>query len=275
MQLKVDHTTVRRRISALEESLNARLFEPRDRGFFLTAAGERLMTVAEAMEALATSGEASVSGKDMTLSGSVRIGVPDGLGSIFLAPHLAEFATLHPDLQIELDATTRPFNLAKREADIAISISPPAKGRQVIRKVADCKLFLYASEEYLERSPEIRSADDLKDHRFVNYFEDMPFAHDLDVPPYLSSSPYRFLSTSLVALYHAVLAGAGICLLPSYLIASDTKLRRVLPDEIAMERKIWMTIHADLKDIARYRAVADFIRKIFVDHRNLFMGPAD
>ena len=80
MQLKVDHTTVRRRIDALEQALDARLFEPRDRGFFLTPAGESLMSTAEAIESLAMSGEATVAGQNTTLSGAVRIGAPDGLG---------------------------------------------------------------------------------------------------------------------------------------------------------------------------------------------------
>src|SRR3546814_20122624 len=83
----------------------------------------------------------------------------------------------------------------------------------------------------------------------------MQFGHSLATPPYLASSPHRFLSSSLVALYEAVLAGAGICLLPSYLIRPDTDLRRILPDEVMMTRQIWMTVHSDLRDIAGYRAV--------------------
>jgi DNA-binding transcriptional LysR family regulator len=273
MQLKVDHTTVRRRIDALEDSLKVKLFEPRDRGFLLTHAGNQLLATAESIEALATGAEESVSGEDLSLSGTVRIGIPDGLGGLFLSAKLAEFARQHPDLQLELDATTRPFNLAKREADIAISISAPTKGRQVIRKIGECRLFLYASADYLANAPAIRTAEDLKDHRFVGYFEDMAFAHDLDTPPYLASSPYRFLSSSLVALYEAVVAGMGICLLPCYLIKPDSNLQRVLPDEVSMTRQIWMTIHSDLKDIARYRAVAEFIRHTFAGHKHLFMPP--
>src|SRR3546814_4295244 len=82
MQLKVDHTTVRRRIDALEDSLKVKLFEPRDRGILLTNAGNRLLATAESIEALAAGAEESVSGKDLSLSGMVRIGVPDGLGEI-------------------------------------------------------------------------------------------------------------------------------------------------------------------------------------------------
>lgn len=275
LQLKVDHTTVRRRISALEDALDARLFEPRDRGFILTLAGEKLLATAEAVETLATQGESNVAGKDMSLSGSVRVGVPDGLGAMFLAPHFARFAREHPDLQVEIDARTRPFNLAKREADIAVSIASPSKGRQVIRKLAECKLYLCATTEYLEQAPRIRTSEDLKEHRVINYFDDMQFVHDLDMPPYLSSSPYRFQSSSLVVLYQAVLAGGGISLLPEYLIHGDDRFCRILPDEISMTRKIWMTIHSDLKDIARYRAVADFLVKTFAQNREMFEGSSE
>src|SRR3546814_95839 len=114
MQLKVDHTTVRRRIDALEDSLKVKLFEPRDRGFLLTNAGNRLLATAESIEALAAGAEESVSGKDLSLSGTVRIGVPDGLGGLFLSARLAEFAKEHPDLQLELDATTRPRSHERR-----------------------------------------------------------------------------------------------------------------------------------------------------------------
>jgi DNA-binding transcriptional LysR family regulator len=271
MQLKVDHTTVRRRIDALEQALDAQLFEPRDRGFFLTPAGESLMSTAEAIESLAMSGEVLVAGKNATLSGAVRIGAPDGLGCIFLAPQLADFAQQHPELQIELDATSRPFNLAKREADMAISILPPTKGRQVIRKLTDCSMYLYATADYLEQSSQIHSVDDLKDHRMLGYVDDMQFAVDFHSPAFLSDSRYRFLSTNLVALYHAAVAGTGIGLLPAYMLGNGSGLRRVLEHQVRIDREIWLTIHADLKDIARYRAVADFIYKIFADNQALFL----
>lgn len=270
-QLTVDHTTVRRRILALEESLHARLFEPRDRGFVLTPAGERLVRLAESVESLAMNAEEDISGQDKELSGSVRIGAPDGLGSLFLAPHLADFATKHPELEIELVAMSRLFNLSKREADIAITMLPPTQGRQVIRKLTDCRLYLYASEEYLARSPEIRSVDDLQDHRFIGYFEDMLFAQNLNyVLPNTTSNPYRFLSTNLVAQYQATLAGGGICLLPRYMTEGVPTIRRVLPDEVKVDREIWITIHSDLKDLARYRTVADFIYRLVAHYRHLF-----
>lgn len=271
MQLKVDHTTVRRRIAALEEALNCRLFEPRDRGFFLTPSGEKLLPIAESMEAVARSGEASIAGSDKALSGAVRVGAPDGLGSMFLTPHLAHFATLHPELQIEIDASARSFNLAKREADIAISITPPVRGRQVVRKLTSCRMYLYAAQEYLDRSGRIEAIEDLKNHRLLGYIDDMQFAQDFNAPAELTFSPHRFLSTNLVALYQATLAGAGICLLPAYMMTGPVKLQRILPDQLRVDREIWMTIHADLKDIARYRAVANFIYETVAKHRESFM----
>lgn len=270
-RLNVDHTTVRRRITALEESLRARLFEPRDRGFVLTMAGEKLMKIAESMESFATMAVEGIVGQDMDLSGSVRIGAPDGIGSLFLAPHLAAFAKSHPELEIELVAMSRVFNLSKREADIAILMIPPNQGRQVIRKLTDCRLHLYASERYLAETTPILGLADLRKHRFIGYFEDMLFGHDLNyTPPDATGNVHKFLSTNMVAQLKATVAGGGICLLPRYMTEGEADLRRVLPNEVAVDREVWITIHSDLKDLARYRAVADFIYDLVARHRHLF-----
>jgi len=271
-QLTVDHTTVRRRIQALEEALAVRLFEPRDRGFVLTQAGEKLLVFAEAIETLTIDAEEQVSGQDKTLTGSVRIGAPDGLGSFFLAPHLAQFAFENPDLEIELVAMSRLFNLSKREADIALTMIRPHQGRQVIRKLTDCSLHLYASADYLEKMPAICSVSDLKAHRFIGYFDDIIFAQDLNYyPPNAEAKLYRFLSTNLVAQYKATLAGGGIALLPGYMTAESPTLQRILPDEVRADRTIWITIHSDLKDLTRYRVVVDFIHETVADNRRLFL----
>src|SRR5258708_3839912 len=149
--LGVDHTTVRRRIAALEEDLKVTLFEKHDDVYGLTPQGEKLLRSSEAIESLLVSATNEIAGADDALSGTVRIGAPDGLGSYFLAPRLAALRQQHPDLQVELVAKSRQFNLSKREADIAIVISRPAHGRHIIRKLIDCSLYLFASSPHLAR----------------------------------------------------------------------------------------------------------------------------
>ncbi len=128
-RLGADHATVSRRISSLETSLKAKLFERRPQGYTLTAHGERLLAKAESMETDALAIQSEIGGADMALSGVVRIGAPDGFGTIFLAPRLPRFAALSPALEVQLVAMPRLLSLSKREADVAITLAPPKEAR--------------------------------------------------------------------------------------------------------------------------------------------------
>ena len=160
-QLEADHTTVSRRISALEHALKTKLFERRPQGYALTEAGERLLSKAESMESQALAVASEIGGSDLALSGTVRVGAPDGFGTYFLAAELGALAERHPGLVLQLVALPRTFSLSKREADIAITLEQPTEGRLVSRKLTDYRLRLYASEAYLERHGPIRELADL------------------------------------------------------------------------------------------------------------------
>src|SRR3954452_5622525 len=122
-QLAVDHATVARRVARLEQALNTKLFEHQKSHYAPTSAGERLRHMVEDVEASILGCQAEISDRNLDLEGVVRVGAPDGVGSYFLAPHLAAFCTEHPKLRINLIATARVFSLAQREIDIAISLT--------------------------------------------------------------------------------------------------------------------------------------------------------
>ncbi len=124
LQTGTEHTTVGRRIRALEGVLDARLFHRSNLGYALTEAGENLLAAAEGMESAFLSASAAAEAAH-TVSGTVRIGAPDGFGSVFLAPRMHRLTGRHPGLEVEIMATARIFSLSKREADIVVSLSPP------------------------------------------------------------------------------------------------------------------------------------------------------
>ena len=124
----------------MEKALNTKLFERRNTGYLPTHSGEKLLRTAEQVESAILSGESELADRDLSLSGIVRIGAPDGFGSIFLAPRLAEFCRIHPQVDVQLIATSRLFSLSKREADIAIALDMPTHGRVVAKKLTDYRL---------------------------------------------------------------------------------------------------------------------------------------
>ena len=150
-KLGLDQATASRRLSALENDLGATLFQRHTTGVVVTPAGERLLPIAERMESEAMAAQSLIGQSDVALSGTVRIGAPDGFGNFFLAPLLAEMADTHPELRIQLVPIPRNFSLSKREADIAITVERPTEGRLFARKLTDYTLSLYASQSYLDQ----------------------------------------------------------------------------------------------------------------------------
>jgi DNA-binding transcriptional LysR family regulator len=267
----VDHTTVIRRVDRLERQLSAKLFDRRKTGYLLTEAGHRVATSAEAMESTIIANQELIGGSKAHLTGTVRIGAPDGFGTHFLAPRLVKFADQYPDLDLQLVATARLFSLSKREADIAISLSLPKEGHVVGRKLTDYSLGLYASPTYLARFPEVKSRDDLTGHRFVGYIEELLYTPELDYLPQVSPRiAARFRSANLIAQFNATLAGFGIAVLPRFMAARQPGLSPVLAETVAIRRCFYLLMHADSKDLARIRAVADHIYASVERERALF-----
>jgi DNA-binding transcriptional LysR family regulator len=269
--LGVDHSTVSRRIDRLERMLKARLFNRRITGYEPTRAGELLMPTAEQMESAALTAKDDLGDQDLSLAGVVRIGAPDGFGSMYLAPRLRLLCDVHPGLQVELVATARNFSLTKREADIAFSLTTPTQGRVIVRKLTDYGLGLYGSAEYLKSSAPIAIIKDLRHHHFIGYIEDLLFTPELNYLPLVAKNIVpRFRSGNLVAQLHACLAGSGLAVLPAFMTPTFPQLQRVLPNAVALKRTFFLQMHEDSRRISLIRETANFIVKQVQADRRLF-----
>lgn len=274
-RLGADHATVSRRITSLEESLKAKLFERRPQGYALTGHGEQLLAKAESMETEALAIQSEIGGADMALSGTVRIGAPDGFGASFLAPRLSSLAKAYPGLELQLIAMPRLLSLSKREADVAITLAPPKEGKVVARKLCDYRLGLYASRDYLDSMPPIAAPEDLFAHRIVGYIDDLIFTPELDYLDEVAKGlRAQIQSSSVLAQMNAVAAGAGIGVIHHFMVPSEPRLVPVLPETVSITRSFWLLVHADLKEVARVRAIVDFIVREAKASRSLLMGEA-
>lgn len=272
-RLKVEYTTVARRIQQLEKTLGYTLFIRERQGHVLTEAGRQLLVQAERMEDACLHIALGVGSGEGSLSGSVRIGAPEGYGSFFLAPQLARLTQSHPNLSLDLVAVPRLVNLSRREADIVITIERPSRGPFVITKLTEYALKLYAAPDYLHRHAPIHSRDDLRQHSFVSYIDDLLMSQNLN---YLNEvcQPARvaFRSTSLFGQLQAAQAGAGIGILPAFMAQQQAGLVPVLAESVQIVRTFWMLMPTDLKDVARMRSTWDFIRQQTQQQENLWMA---
>ena len=270
-QLEADHTTVSRRISALEGALRAKLFERKPQGYSLTEQGERLLGLAEGMETQALAVASQVGGADLALSGTVRIGAPDGIGTYFLAPELGALAERHPSLTLQLVALPRTFSLSRREADIAITLEQPTEGRLVSRKLTDYRLRLYASRDYLARHGPMADLADLAGKTLVTYVADLIYSPVLDYFSGLEKyTARRYECASVVAQLEAVRAGVGVGILHDYAVRQFPELQAVLP-EVSYLRTYWLVTHADVRNLRRVEEVYSFILSRVRANRGLFV----
>ncbi|KCB34150.1 transcriptional regulator, LysR family [Bordetella hinzii CA90 BAL1384] len=210
--LGVEHTTVARRIRALEAELGSLLFEKsRSAGFVLTEDGQRLFVYAEQMESTVHTARESLSGIGQALSGHIRIGATEGFGSYVVTPLAADFQRRYPHITLDILPVPRFVSLSKREADLAITIERPQRGPYVCSRLCDYTLMLYGTPQYLARHPPIRSRADLAGHSFIGYVDELLFSERLRyLEDLLPNSRVVLRSTSVVAQYHAALQGQSL-----------------------------------------------------------------
>ena len=258
-ELKVTHSTVSRRLSTLEASLQTQLFFRTEKGCRLTPAGEKLLPYAEQLEATIHLLEEEVSGKNTQLSGSVRIGAPDGFGTCFLAPRIGKFQRLHPALEVELVAVPMYYSLAKREIDILITVRKPPGGHIITRKLPSYTFGLFATKKYLERHDPIQCLEDLRSHRMIGYIEDLLYDQELNfTSEFLPGIRPQFRSSTIIGQMYSILADNGVGLIPYFMANSEADLVSVLP-EYSINRAFWIQLNPDSKRIARVRTTIDFI----------------
>lgn len=178
--LRLNHATVARQLTALERGLNVELLERHTSGCMLTAAGEALVAAAERAESEFLKVGSNIGGTTEAITGTVRVGAPDGLGNYFLADRLGSLAAKHPDLVIQLVPLPRTFSLSRREADIAITLERPKQRRLILSKLTNYTLSVYAAESYLAREGSVSSQADLAGRLFVTQVEDFVYSRALD-----------------------------------------------------------------------------------------------
>jgi DNA-binding transcriptional LysR family regulator len=226
--LGVDHSTVSRRIKALERVLRVRLLERSSDGWELTEAGRAVAEHARPIQhAVEQAALAAGGARADTLAGTIRVTAPDGFGVAFVVPALTEVRRRHPDLNVELITATRELRLYQSGFDLAIAVGKPMETKMFTELLTDYTLELYASEAYLETRAEPATVDELRGHPLIFYVDSLLQVGDLDLTRYLPHVPARFASTNIFAQLEATRQGAGIGLLPKYIALRAPELRRV------------------------------------------------
>lgn len=249
--LRLDPATLGRRIARLEDTLGAALFARSSRGYGLSEAGERLMVRAVQAEQALTEGAQELRGQGGRLTGAVRIGAPDGVANFLLPQVTAAICDANPGLEVQIVAQPRVFNLSRREADMAIAVSPPKTGRQTVQKITDYHLHLAATRDYLDRHAPIATLADVQAHRIVGYIPDMIFDSELDYLAEIGARRVALGSNSVAVQLNWLRAGAGLGIVHDFAIPFADGLEKVLPQAFQLQRAFYLVRHGDDRKNAR------------------------
>ena len=257
--LKVDQTTVSRRLGTLEWAIGARLFDRVAQGMVLTPAGEALLETAQQVEHGALEIARRASGSDARLEGVVRIATSETLSVSFLTRQLVSLHEAHPDIELELVTGTASTSLLKREADLALRAGPkPTQGSLVVKKIGRHDFHLYASEAYCTRHPTAGPAGPLDGHDVVAYCDELS-----QIPPMkwidenAKGARVVLRTNSLLSAAEASLGGWGLAALPGF-VGDARGLVRVIDEPIA-HSEFWLVVHPDLQHVGRIRAVIEHL----------------
>lgn len=256
------HPTMFRRINAVEEKLGVRLFERFRTGYKATAAGEELVSVARQIAELTNNMERRLWGQDLRPSGVVRISTTDTLLSGLLAPEVARFRQLEPDITLVISVSNEVSNLSLREADIAIRPASSPDDHLIGRKLGRIRQAVYAHRRLdLGNEP----APPWKALPWVGPSPSMPYGQlHAWMRKVDCAEKCICRMDSVLAMYAAVRSGIGVAVLPCYLADRHINLARIGNpiDDVAVD--LWLLTHPDLRRTARVRATLDHFGKLGV-----------
>lgn len=255
--LRIDHTTVRRRLDRLESALGVKLLERGAEGWELTDIGREVAAGAAPLEEALERAVAAASGGAREVRGTVRIVAPEAFAVAFATPALARLRAAAPGVAIELVTSTRPLSLRSAGYDLAVTVGPPTGSRMLSEPLADYVVGLYASRDYLDARPPIRSLADLAGHDLVFYVDGLLTVRELDLAPLLNGMRVGFGSTSALAQAEATVRGAGIGLLHAFLAEREPSLVRVLPRAVDFRLQFSLSIRRESRGLSAVAAVRE------------------
>ncbi|MDF7759730.1 LysR family transcriptional regulator [Kosakonia cowanii] len=257
--LKVSQSTVSRRIGALESSLRTSLFLHHQTGYFLTDAGQALLSYAEEVESRVGALEHAFAGRDGDAAGTVRLATAETLANHLIIPALPQLQADYPAIRLELITGVNTVSVVRNDADIALRLVRPEQNTLKIRKAGVMASAVYATESYLRTHPAPPDAP-LRGRRFITWdstFSHLPAARWFDEQ--VADKTSMLATTSLVTQLSAVNAGLGLAVLPCFIAAQQPSLVEVIPSGQVLSEDLWLVTHADLIASARIKAVAEFL----------------
>ena len=264
------HATLRRQVEALEAGLRVQLFRRGGDGLHLTAAGRALLPQALEAEATLLKGFNAVQGLDREATGRVRLSADPMTAHYLLAPILAEFSKLYPDIHIDLSLSFGIESIENHETDVSIRHVLQVEDTAVGRRLFPLSLGIYAARDYIERvlpgaGPKGQGLS------WIGYGAEPSLLDMIASSPFPEAKIRHAIPDPQMHL-HMARAGAGMTFLASWVQKEFPELQRVPGTELNQDRSTWLLLHGDLRRVLRVRLLVDYLHAALQERRADFIG---
>ncbi|WP_349270640.1 LysR family transcriptional regulator [Mycolicibacterium parafortuitum] len=271
-ELGLNHTTISRRIAALEEAMGGRVLARVAGGWELTDLGRGALTAAETVETAVRSLAADPAGQ-RALDGVVRISATDGFSAYIAAPAAAAVQRMHPKVAVEIVATTRRATQQRSGLDVEVVVGEPRVRRAKALRLCDYRLGLYASRDYLDEHGAPADVADLERFPLVYFIDSMLQVDDLDLAASFAPAMRESVtSTNVFVHVEATRASAGIGLLPCFMADRHPDLVRILAQQVSAQLSYWLVARAEALRRPEVAAVVDAIRERVRVQQDVLLG---
>lgn len=265
--LGVAQPTVGRHVAALEKALGLPLFTRSHSGLAPTDAARSLLGHVETMESTAAALERTAASQGDGVRGVVRVSASEVIGVEALPAIVAELRERHPALAVELVVSNRVQDLLRREADIAVRMTPPRQALLVARRIGRVEVGLHAHRSYLAAHGTPTRASDLAHHALIGFDQETAFVRGaMKSMPGLRRDTFAMRTDNDLAQLGLIRAGAGIGFCQVALARRSECLVRVLPRQFSLALDTWITMHEDLRNSPRCRVTFDALVKGLQQH---------
>jgi len=259
--LNVNHTTALRRLDALEARLRTRLFERQRGGYVPTEAGEMLTLEARAFAPRVDEIERRLLGRDLRLTGSVRLTTAFVTMAYLLPATLAAFAEAHPGIEVEVAENSALLDLSRRQADVALRISHQVPQHWIGRSLGSARYKVYARRDgdglpqrrtplasLLAKAPWVSFEREIAANRFGRWMQQ-----------HVPAAQVRVRVDNFNSLASMLRTGLGVGVLPTFAEADEPDLIPVSAHIDDLETPVWILCHPDLRRTAR---IVTFMRDV-------------
>ncbi|WP_412049741.1 MULTISPECIES: LysR family transcriptional regulator [unclassified Hoeflea] len=264
-KLHMSQSAISRQVSALEIDIGAKLFHRHARGLILSEQGEILyQTAHEVLMKLETVRSRMTETRELP-SGKLRVTTTVGLGQSWLTEKVQEFLDLYPDVQVQLLLDNEELDVSMRMADCAIRLRQPQQPDLIQRRLFTVHFHIYAAPSYIARHGEPKTLEELDNHRIITFGEPAPnYLRDVNWLEIAGRSPdnrrmAHLQINNMPAVRRATLNGAGISLLPDYMVSRDLALVKLhIPADIPTF-DTYFCYPEEIRNAAKLKAFRDFL----------------